>query len=365
MKILFTGDTFLGGDLLDLKKHNGIFHSKIKNATYVITTLEQAVSDNSLDVNKCTLYSPSVALNHLLNNNINVVNLANNHIQDKGEEGIFDTLNSLIRNSIHYLGAGKNIYNAAAPFYINDDYCLLSYCEHSKKHLNKVQVANENLPGVNPLSFDKVCSDLKKIPVTKKVFVLIHWGYENIRLPPYENIILAKKILELDRIEAIIGSHPHKIQGVVHHNNKRAYMSLGNFLFPNFVMQPRTKICYSYADSSILNITKEYHPVSNLTYKKWKKSNRTSLLLSFDLTNKTFEEDFAIQDDNEPIIHELSKKGKQKMNKKLKRYSSSLKYPKIPYIIVFSAYKMIHIVIRYVSVLSFYLFKEKSLKALK
>jgi hypothetical protein len=32
--ILFTGDTFLGGDLLDSQKYNGIFHSKIKSADF-------------------------------------------------------------------------------------------------------------------------------------------------------------------------------------------------------------------------------------------------------------------------------------------------------------------------------------------
>jgi len=100
-------------------------------------------------------------------------------------------------------------------------------------------------------------------------------------LPPYEDIQLAKKLLEDERVLLIVGMHPHRPpRGYIEHNGKRAYMCLGNFLFPNFYIKPPTQIYYPEKLPQKCDITRQYHSVFNPTYKKWKWINKVSIILS-------------------------------------------------------------------------------------
>ena len=109
MKICFTGDVFLGGDL-NHRKHNNLVKAKIFNEADIrIINLEKPISNNNYVAEKPTLYTDSHALNQLNELKINAVNLANNHIQDKGLSGINETINHLKSIHIGHFGAGDNI----------------------------------------------------------------------------------------------------------------------------------------------------------------------------------------------------------------------------------------------------------------
>lgn len=68
MKIIFTGDLFLGGDLLDNNKETGISCGIFEKADYIISNLEQAVSNGDYEEDKCTLWSNTNALELLIAN---------------------------------------------------------------------------------------------------------------------------------------------------------------------------------------------------------------------------------------------------------------------------------------------------------
>ena len=86
MKVCFTGDVFLGGDLHHNKTSGLVKVSAFNNADVRIINLEQPISNNSYLAQKPTLYTDSSALSQLKDLKINAVNLANNHIQDKGSK---------------------------------------------------------------------------------------------------------------------------------------------------------------------------------------------------------------------------------------------------------------------------------------
>jgi len=306
VKIVFTGDLFLGGDLLH-KSAELIINSKtFNNSDLKIVNLEQPISDNEHVADKCTLHTGSSAIEKLKQLNIAAVNLAHNHIQDKGNDGIIETIEHLNAANIGHFGAGKNIHDAKNSYWIDDKNCILGYCEFGRPYLKQIQVATDEEPGVNPLRYDSIINDLDMLPGGTKAFLYFHWGREHVWFPPRGDIELAKKLLDDDRVLAIIGMHCHRIQGHIDHNGKRAYMSLGNFLFPNFFIKPPTQITYPETLPEKYMTTKQYHSVNQLTYKKWRIANRVSLILEYDTETQKVNHIPVIQNDDTPRITELT-----------------------------------------------------------
>jgi hypothetical protein len=305
MRILFAGDMFLGGDLLnqtEMPVHSEFY----SDAEIRIANLEQPISDSVLNANKSTLHTNSSVIPMLKTLGISAVNLANNHIQDKGDEGIINTIHFLDQAGIAHFGAGNNSAEAKKPFWVTKDIAIFGYCDYGRSYLSKVQVAAENSPGVNPLRQESILQDLAGLPEGTKAILFFHWGREHVWLPPYEDIQLARRLLEHDKVIMILGAHTHRIQGCLEHKGKRACMSLGNFLFPNFFIQTPSHIYYPSVLPKKFPVTRQYHKVNGLTYKKWRLVNRISLLMMFDLETSTFLHRFVIQDDNVPKVSELT-----------------------------------------------------------
>jgi len=251
------------------------------------------------------LVTDSYALRQLRQLRVDAVNLAHNHIQDKGLSGISETVNHLEKAAIGHFGAGSNNIEAREPFWLTDDIALLGYCEFDKPYLKQIVVATESSAGVAPLRLEIIKKDLELLPQGKRAILYFHWGREHVWLPPYEDIVLAKRLLEDDRVLMIIGMHPHRPQGVVEHNGKKAYMCIGNFLFPNFYISPPTRLAYpEQREEHVKWKTRRYHGVYEMTYKKWKFVNRVSLIVQFD--TETYDNDYsiALQKDNEPVVVE-------------------------------------------------------------
>lgn len=304
MKICFTGDLFVGGDLQEKTLSNIVDIDLYNNSEFRISNLEHPISDNSFIENKSTLFANSESIRTILDIRLNAVCLANNHIHDKGDSGILSTLSHLKNNNIGSFGAGTSIFDAEKPYFICSDLAVLGYCDFEKKHLNQVKVATKNSPGVNPLRLEKILSDLESLKNNQEAVIYLHWGEEHVYFPPYEDIKLVKKLLEHKKVALVIGAHAHIVQGIISHNGKYAYMCLGNFLFPNFYISNPTQINYPTKNTTTKYSTRLYHQVYKLTYKKWKWINRLSLILQYDTVSKKIIHKVVLQKDNEPKIIE-------------------------------------------------------------
>lgn len=311
MKVVFCGDVFFGGDLANNPCHDTIDVEVFKRADIRVINLEQAISNNCHVEEKCTLYTDSYVTKQLHALKIDAVNLAHNHIQDKGLDAIEETTTHLNNARIAHFGAGQNINYAQKPFWLSEKIAILGYCDFNQPYLKQVSVATHQDPGVNPLRIKKIKDDLDRLPEDSKAILYFHWGMEHVWLPPSKDIALSKKLLEDDRVLAIIGMHPHRLQGVVRHAGKEAYMCLGNFIFPNFFIKPLVQLHHPTAleRSQIKYVTRQYHSVSELTYKKWRWVNRVSMILEFCTESYKFRPYYVVQDDNNPRVTSLRSSG--------------------------------------------------------
>ena len=306
MKVVFTGDLFLGGDLLEFEGRV-IDVDEFHDADLRVSNLESPLSSGKNSAKKPVLFAPESAVNTLVSLNVDIVNLANNHIQDKGNEGIEDTLNLLKDHNIDCFGSGTDLKQASKEIWLSSKICVLGYCQYDSPTLNWIQRAKEDSPGVNPLSLEKVIEDLNKIPDSTKAILYFHWGREHVWLTQGKNIELARKLFDHPKVLHIIGMHPHRVQGSLKSGDKECYFSLGNFLFPNFYMEPPNNLYYptEIQRDRIKHYTYQYHPVYKPTYKKWDLVNRISLILEFDTESTNLRAIPVMQKKDSPQIVKL------------------------------------------------------------
>lgn len=162
-----------------------------------------------------------------------IVLLANNHCHDYGADSLFDTLDTLERAGINYVGAGRNLQEAMTPFYFTYHGLIIAYVAASNAEVYRLTPqATATTPGIlrcyDPSLF------LEEIRAAKQnadlVIASIHWGKEgsNYVVPAQQQ--LGYQMIEAGA-DAIIGSHPHVLQGIEFYQGKPIMYSLGNFWF--------------------------------------------------------------------------------------------------------------------------------------
>lgn len=91
---------------------------------------------------------------------------------------------------------------------------------------------NQNF-GYAWISHDQLINDVKRLSEkVDKVVVFVHAGLEHYILPLPEIRALYKRICDAG-VDAVIGGHPHIVQGFEYYNDSFIAYSLGNFYFPH------------------------------------------------------------------------------------------------------------------------------------
>ncbi|WP_417449440.1 CapA family protein [Kordiimonas sp.] len=108
-----TGDLFLGGDLNNKSATDIVRAAAFKNADVRVSNLEQPISNSADVAEKCTLHTGSYAVAQLEQLGISVVNLANNHIHDKGLAGIIETTEHLKNGRVNQFSDGEKLKDRA------------------------------------------------------------------------------------------------------------------------------------------------------------------------------------------------------------------------------------------------------------
>lgn len=233
MKVLIGGDfvvteAYKSKNLIDSSIIN-LFH----NSDYRILNLECPIvqDENKYKKIKTGPYlrsSDETIIPLLKQMDIDLVTLANNHIMDYGAIGLENTIECLESNDIAYTGAGMNVCEAAAPFFIKKNgitVAILNFAE------NEWSSANEDEPGANPVD---VIDNVKQINAAKAkadhVVVIIHGGHEYCHYPS-PRMVKQYRFYADNGASAIVGHHTHCIGGYEVFNNVPIIYSLGNFLF--------------------------------------------------------------------------------------------------------------------------------------
>lgn len=164
--------------------------------------------------------------------------IANNHILDYGDEALLDTMDTLDEAGILYAGAGKDKERAAQLQVMEAGGLRIGMLAASRV----IPVAEWNIDNHQPgvfCTYDPA-SLLARIRESKKecdyLFVYVHWGIERSTMPEEYQKNMARQYIDAGA-DAVIGSHPHVLQGIEFYKEKPIFYSLGNFIFNQEIAQ--------------------------------------------------------------------------------------------------------------------------------
>ena len=96
----------------------------------------------------------------------------------------------------------------------------------------------ENKIYLDLLDTEKIIQSINKArDSVQRIVIYIHWGVEESSYPTYEDILMARKLIEAGA-DIIIGSHAHAPQSIEKYKNGIIAQNLGNFLMPPFKKMP-------------------------------------------------------------------------------------------------------------------------------
>ena len=195
----------------------------------MIVNLENPVTRSVDSMKKEFVFKMEPEYLSLLNKmKIILVNCANNHTADFGEEGILETIHLLDSARIKHVGIGRNLAEARMPVIFNFHGIQLGLLGYGG---NGGHYAGRSTAGAMPLLQPLILRDIKKLK-RRVDFVIVnfHWGEELDEEPSASQINLAHSAVD-SGADLIIGHHSHVLQGIENYNGKVIAYSLGNFLF--------------------------------------------------------------------------------------------------------------------------------------
>ena len=165
---------------------------------------------------------------------VNIVSLANNHTLDYGEDALLDTLETLENAGIDYVGAGQNLDRAKAAVYYTIGDKTIAYLAASRVIFSTDWYATSTRPGmIGTYDPTLLLQCIEEAAANSDyVVVYLHWGVERNHYPEQYQKTFAKKYIDAGA-DAVIGCHPHVMQGIEFYKGKPIAYSLGNFWFNN------------------------------------------------------------------------------------------------------------------------------------
>jgi poly-gamma-glutamate capsule biosynthesis protein CapA/YwtB (metallophosphatase superfamily) len=248
LRFIAVGDIMLGrGVGMRLQKYGSYdrafanVSAVLKQGDVVFANLESPLtkSTHSLDPKrKIVLKAKPEAVGALTGAGFNLISIANNHMMDYYETGLFDTMSILSTNQILFAGSGKNIDEARKPAIIVKNGLkigLLAYSDMAElvfagdPYLR--YSADKDQSGISPRKYEAVIEDVRKLRGQVDLLaVSLHWGAEDSFTVSDEQREFAHKLID-EGVDVILGHHPHQFQGIEMYKGKPVFYSMGNFLF--------------------------------------------------------------------------------------------------------------------------------------
>ena len=164
---------------------------------------------------------------------VDIVSLANNHVYDYGQVGFEDTVANLDKAGIPHIGAGMNLGEAAeGHYFIVNGIKVGIIAASSAEKVYFTPVAEENKPGVmGTYDSTEFIKAIKAADAQCDILVAyVHWGTENTTKLDDDQITMAREYIDAG-VDAVIGGHPHCLQGMDFYKDVPIIYSVGNFWF--------------------------------------------------------------------------------------------------------------------------------------
>ncbi|MBQ8518111.1 MAG: CapA family protein [Agathobacter sp.] len=242
-----TGDINLADDWYTMQvagtKNNGIYDCISEEVVQELQSADISVINNEFvfsdggerQENKAYTFRAKTAnVSFLSAFGADLANLANNHVYDFKASGLLDTIATLKGYGIETMGAGANLAEAKTiQYYVaNGKKIAFVSATEIEKYYRFTKEATETEAGVlktlEPTIFNQVIAEAKDN--SDYVIASVHWGTEGSYKYNTSQYNLAKSFVEAGA-DAVIGGHPHRVQGIEYIDGVPVCFSLGNFWF--------------------------------------------------------------------------------------------------------------------------------------
>ena len=221
--ILFGGDVMLGRsvDTRIAKNHDPAWPFKnisgiLSDADLTFVNLESPFGSecNSTDTGMVFCANPA-SVKGLVDSGVDLVGLANNHIDKQGKNGFDLTVSILNQNGIAPVGLGQPVFKSVK----NSKIAFLAFNDIPPNFSEVSMASPNNISG--QIAIARSSADI--------VIASFHWGNE------YSHRSLHQEELAHMAIDSgadvVIGHHPHWVQEIETYKGKPVYYSLGNLVF--------------------------------------------------------------------------------------------------------------------------------------
>jgi gamma-polyglutamate biosynthesis protein CapA len=156
-----------------------------------------------------------------------IVNVANNHSLQHGNEVFQDSVRQLQAHNIACCGLAANTQATSARAVVIEKKGLkigfLGYSLRPRQYFEHAPLYAEGHP-------ESMVRDVTALRGQVDALVVsVHWGEEFIQQPSPEEILLARRLVDAGA-DVIIGHHPHVLRGIERYGRGHIVYSLGNFV---------------------------------------------------------------------------------------------------------------------------------------
>lgn len=266
MRIALLGDIAFFG-IFSLKNNNTLYDyfkdiaELLSSYDLVIGNLETPFVTNAKSYGHKSAYIKSECENSALLKylNVDIVNLANNHIYDFGEAGYRSTIDNLNEEGIKYFGVDTKEIIIEID---NNKIILNGYCCYST---NPLGIKSGEKGAINALDYATVAEKLERNKNEECLNILsMHCGQEHVNYPNYDHVRMARQLADISPY-VFYGHHPHVAQGTEIIKDSVLAYSLGNFCFDDVYTsksdQPLIKQTQNNKESYVLDLTIENNKI--------------------------------------------------------------------------------------------------------
>ena len=157
----------------------------------------------------------------------NVLNVANNHMMQHGNEAFLETVEALNRHSVGVVGLGRPDHQGCVPHVISRNglnITVLGFAFEEDKYAT----------GPVAYAYGPQCDIVAQIAEAKRhsdlVICSVHWGVEFVRHPALQEEELGRRFVDAGA-DLVLGHHPHVARRVERYGRGLIAYSLGNFVF--------------------------------------------------------------------------------------------------------------------------------------
>lgn len=248
LKLVAVGDIMLGrsvGRRLEENPdgYNAAFSDVVnilKNGDVTFANFEAPITNSLHSLykkNKIILKCSPASIDAVKAAGFDALSLANNHMMDYYDTGMYDTIALLNKYGIGHSGAGGNLDEARKPLIIEENGVkigFISYTDMAYMYLGNPNInyaAGDDRAGVAPRKMELILEDLEKLQSQVDISaVSLHWGVEETFKITPEMVEFAHRLMD-NGADIILGHHPHQFQGIEIYKGKPIIYSMGNFIF--------------------------------------------------------------------------------------------------------------------------------------